>query len=231
MKQSVATKEFTCEHCERQFARESTILSHLCEQKRRWDEQTRPANRIAFAAWTQFYQQYQPSKKDKSYREFTKSTYYGGFIKFGIYCIDAKVVNPLAYSTWSIKEKIALDRWTSDKNYGKYLVEYLRLENSMEAVKRSIETLLNIGDSENIVLGDVLRLYSANKLCHLVTQGHISPWLLFNCDSGTAFLGQLNGDQLGMAYDYINPELWNIRFKRDGETTDEVKALLRQAGL
>jgi hypothetical protein len=230
MKQSRGT-DYGCEHCGRTFVRESTLATHLCEQKRRWDSQTHPASRIAFAAWTKFYNQFQPTKKDKSYREFTKSSYYGGFIKYGTYCIDAKVINPLAYLDWNIREKVALDNWTSDRHYGKYLIEYLKLENSMDAVKRSIETLLTISENENVQLGDVLRLYSTNKLCHLITQGHISPWLLFNSSSGTKFLSGLNADQLGMTYDYINPEQWSIRFKRDATTVNEVKTLLEQAGI
>jgi hypothetical protein len=230
MKQNAGT-DYGCEHCGRTFVRETTLATHLCEQKRRWDAQTQPASRIAFAAWTKFYNQFQPTKKDKSYREFTKSSYYGGFIKYGTYCIDARVINPLAYLDWNIREKVALDNWTSDRHYSRYLIEYLKLENSMDAVKRSIETLLTISENENVQLCDVLRLYSTNKLCHLITQGHISPWLLFNSDSGTNFLASLNPDQLGMTYDYINPEQWSIRFKRDAVTVKEVKTLLEQVGI
>jgi hypothetical protein len=231
MKQNAVTNAYGCEHCGRTFARESTIARHLCEQKRRWDEQTRPANRIAYAAWTKFYQQFQPSKKDRDYRAFIASSYYGGFIKFGTYCVDVRVVNPMAYLDWSIAEKVALDNWTSDKNYSKFLMQYLQLEDNMDAVKRSIETLLKIAEEQNIRLEDVLRLHSANKVCHLVTQGHISAWLLFNCDSGTDFLGTLNADQLGMIYEYINIDKWKIKFKRDEDKVNQVKSLLREAGL
>lgn len=231
MKQSAVTNHFSCEHCGRSFVRESTIARHLCEQKRRWDEQTRPANRIAYQAWKKFYEQFQPSKRDKDYRAFIASSYYGGFVKFGTYCVDARVVNPIAYLDWSLAEKIALDNWTSDRNYGRYLVEYLQLENNLDAVRRSIETLLKIAEDQNIRLEDVLRLYSTNKVCHLITQGHISAWLLFNCGAGTGFLEKLNSDQLGMIYEYINIDKWKIKFMRDQSSVDEVKNLLREAGL
>ena len=53
--------------------------------------------------------------------------------------------------------------------------------------------------------------------------------MLYQSNSGTDFLSTLNGDQIKMIFDYINPELWNIKFKRDVELVPQIKDLLKNA--
>lgn len=231
MNENVATEEFRCEHCNKTFIKPGTLLKHLCEPKRRWMDKDRPANRIAFIAWSKFYQQYQPRSKKKEYRDFTSSAYYGGFVKYGTYCVDVGVVNPLMYVDWLLKEKISLDNWASDKNYDRYLVQYMRLEDGMDAVKRSVETLLKFAEEDNLQLGDVLKFTNSNKICHKVVSGKISPWVLYNSDSGREFLSKLNEGHMQMIFEYINPDIWNIKFMRDRENVKDVQTLLRQAGI
>lgn len=225
------TEQFRCDHCNKTFIKPSTLLKHLCEPKRRWMDKDRPANRIAFAAWLKFYQQYQPRGKKKEYRDFTASPYYGGFVKYGTYCADVGVVNPLGYADWLLKDSVSLDNWASDRHYGRYLVEYLRLEDSMDAVKRSVETLLKISETESLQLGDVLKFTNTNKICHQIVAGRLSPWLLFNSTSGQEFLSNLNAGQTEMIFEYVNPDLWNIKFMRDKTAVTEVRSVLKAAGI
>lgn len=218
--------EYKCEHCNRVFARPNTMLKHVCEPKRRWDERERPANRIAFSAWLKFYQQLQPSKKRKEYTDFIKSAYYGGFVKYGIYCVDVGVINPLAYVDSLLKDKVALDNWNSDKQYTQYLIKYLRSENVYDAVKRSIETMLTISEQENVQLGDIFRYVNSNKICHKIINGKISPWLLYQSKTGIEFLTNINDDQRGLIFEYIDPERWQIKFLRDPEAIAVAKAVI-----
>lgn len=226
-----ATEEFRCDHCNKVFVKPGSLLKHLCETKRRWMEKDKPSNRIAFVAWSKFYQQYQPRGKKKEYVDFATSPYYKGFVKYGTYCVDVGVVNPLGYVDWLLKEKVSLDNWASDKHYGKYLVEYTRIEDGMDAVMRSVETLLKFAEDEELQLGDVLRYTNANKICHKIVSGKLSPWLLFNSDSGRYFLSTLNPGQTEMIFEYINPDIWTIKFMRDKENVNRVQTVLSQAGI
>jgi hypothetical protein len=231
MKKNVATNTHKCEHCGRSFVRESTLFTHLCEQKRRWTERDNPANRIAYSAWRQFYIQFQPTSKKKEIKDFIGSAYYGGFTKFGTYCVNVGVINPLNYVEWLLKDGTPLDNWCSDRIYNRYLIEYVRIENHMDAVKRTIEHMLKIAEEQNIQLSDVFRLIHSNKICHMIVNGHISPWVLYNSDGGQLFMSGLNQDQISMIFEYINPDLWNIKFKRHGDEVAEVKTLLKAAKL
>jgi hypothetical protein len=228
MSKTVVDDERRCEHCGRTFQRDNTLLKHLCEPKRRWMDRDRPANRIAHAAWQQYYQTCHPNKRNLEYTDFMRSAYFSAFVKFGGYCVDIRAVNPSAYVTYLIKNRTPIDNWNSDRNYTKYLIEYLRLEDGMEAVRRSIDHMLTLSEQENISLLDVLRFVNPNRICHMITVGHISPWVLYNSDSGREFLSKLNEDQSALVMDYIDPERWQIKFMRETGQVNEIKALLKQ---
>jgi hypothetical protein len=219
----------TCQHCNRSFVRESTLIKHLCEQKLRWQERDRPQNRIAYDSWLTFYSRIQPGKKKKDYKAFAESAYYSAFLRFGTYCVNVKVVNVAEYLNHLLSNNVSIDNWSSDSVYTKYLTQYLRTEDAYDAVKRSIKTMLEIADAENIRLQDVLNYYNKNKLCHLISTGHISPWVLYLSDSGNTFLSELNMDQRAVIWEYIDTERWNIKFKRDLVLMNEIKTVIDMA--
>lgn len=232
MKETGATpnSKYGCEFCGRTFVRETTVLKHICEYKHRWQEKDKPGNRIAYQLFLQFMKQNSAAKKPKPYEEFIKSPYYIAFIKFGIYCIDVKCLNPSRFIDWLVKNKIKIDDWCSDQVYTNFLCEYMRVEDPLDAISRSIETTITMGQELNIKNYDVLRYGNTNKICYLITTGKISPWLLYQSTSGVNFLGNLTTDQQALIMDYINPELWAIKFKKVPEKVTEVKEILKVAG-
>lgn len=219
-----------CEFCNRTFKRPTTLFIHICEGKHRWAEKDKHGPRIGFQAWLQFYAKNSMGKKNRTQEEFIKSAYYTAFIKFGTYCAGANVLNVSRYTDWLLKEQIRIDSWNQDSNYTKFLIEYIRVEDPMDALARSIETTINMSEPERILAHDLLRYGNPNKICYQITIGKISPWMLYQSDSGTEFLSTLNEDCVKIVIDYINPEQWAIKFKRDPEIAARVKGLLKQAG-
>ena len=69
-----------------------------------------------------------------------------------------------------------------------------------------------------------------NKRCYSITTGKLSPWMLYQSNSGTHFLDTLNEGHVKLIIDYINPEQWAIKFKRDADLTKRIKDTLREAG-
>ena len=63
---------YSCDFCNRKFLRESTIASHICEYKHRWQEKDKRGNQIGFQAWVQFYKSHTASNKNKTYLEYIK---------------------------------------------------------------------------------------------------------------------------------------------------------------
>lgn len=231
MKENEATKtKFSCDFCGRSFLRETTISKHLCEYKQRWINKDLQGNRIGFQAWLQFYKKNSSTKKKRTYEEFVKSAYYTAFVKFGTYCSDANVLNVGRFVDWLLKNQVKIDSWNTDKNYTKFLIEYLREEDPLDAVARSIETTQKLAETETIQTKDVLRYANRNRICYAITTGKISPWMLYQSESGTKMLDELDPTQIKMIIEYINPELWAIKFKRNQDKVIEVKELLLTAG-
>jgi lipid A disaccharide synthetase len=54
--------------------------------------------------------------------------------------------------------------------------------------------------------------------------------MLYQSSSGVHFLSTLRDDQQKMIMDYINPEQWAIKFKRDSNMVEQVKELLNAGG-
>ena len=229
-KNSETKSEFSCEFCNRSFQRETTMIKHLCENKRRWQDKDQPGNRIGFQSWLNFYAKNTGTKKKKTYTDFTKSAYYIAFVKFGHYCVDIKCINVTRYADYLLRNKISIDNWCSDKNYTNFLIEYLRTEDAMDAIARSIETTIDLSKDVGIETRDCLRYANRNRLVHHITNGKISPWMLYQSESGIKFLEELDESHQKMIIDYINPEQWAIRFKRYPEVVSQVKELLNAAG-
>lgn len=205
-------------------------MNHLCESKRRWQDRDFPGNRIGFQTWVAFYKKNTTAKKVRSYVDFTKSAYYLAFVKFGHYCVNVKCINVTRYADWLLKNSIKIDSWASDTNYTKFIIEYLKAEDPMDAIARSIETAIERATEEGIQSKDYLRYGNRNRICHVITTGKISPWMLYQSESGVNLLGQLDESQQKMILDYINPEQWAIKFKRNSSIIPQVKALLQEGG-
>ena len=235
MKKSSSTKktavnENSCEFCKRSFVKETTLLKHICEYKHRWLERDKRGNRIGFQSWLQFYERHTTNKKVKTYEDFIKSAYYTAFAKFGTYCIDVNALNVPRYVDYLLKEKIKIDTWASDTNYNKFLIEYLQMEDPHDAIHRSVETCIELSKDQNIQQHDVLRYGNRNRILYCITTGKISPWLLFQSESGVKLLDEISPDQLKLIYDYINPVKWAIIFSKDKTKVNEINSLCKELG-
>lgn len=229
MKKTTETN-FSCDFCNKSFARESTIAKHMCEKKRRWNEQDLPGNRIAFQSWLKFYAKNTANTKKRSYLDFIHSSYYLGFVKFGHYCVDIKCINVNRFVDWLLKNNKHLDKWASDTFYTEFIIDYERTEDPLDALARSIETTSEIAKEYGVPTHDCLRYVNRNKLCQEITAGRISPWMLYHSASGIQLIEDLDETQQKIILDYIDPEKWAIRFKRYTDSVTQVKDLLKQGG-
>lgn len=225
-----AETNFVCDFCNKTFQREQSVFKHMCETKRRVHDKDKTSNRIAFQCWLAFYNKNTNSRKPKTYLDFAKSAYYIAFLKFGNYCTSINAINIPRYLDWLLENKVSVDMWTSDQIYTRYLIHYLKNEDPLDAIARSIETTLTLAEESNIKAGDYLRYGNKNRICHVITSGRISPWLLFQSVSGIEFIETLDQSQQLLIFDYINPEQWAIKFLRSKDSVNQVKDLLKQAG-
>jgi len=87
---------------------------HLCEEKRRWQEEKETGVQFGLQAYLRFYELTQGSAKMKSYTDFVASPYYRAFVKFGRHMVGIRAVNSKMFIDWVIKENKKLDLMNMD---------------------------------------------------------------------------------------------------------------------
>ncbi len=225
----MATEKILCKYCGKEFRRESTLLAHQCEPKRRWLQEKETGVQFGLRAYLHFYETMQGSAKNKSYKDFVTSSYYSAFVKFGQYIVQIRAVNPHAYIDWTIKNVKKLDQWTKEIHYETFLYEYLRKEHPNDALDRSFSEMQKWADSVEKPFNTIFAEGGFNKVCNMITNGRISPWIIYNCDSGVEFLSKLSDIQVKLVYKYIDPDFWQQKFKNYVADTEFIKLVLLEA--
>jgi hypothetical protein len=221
---------FTCGYCDKTFSRESSIEVHMCEPKRRRLQRDDRGVQLGLQAYVRFYETMQGSAKNKTFDDFETSSYYRAFVKFGHYCVNTRVINPERFMAWLLKQQKKIDKWCSDQIYTEYLVNYLTLEAVDDALARAMEYGLDWAEKTNNPAHDCLRYGNANAICHAITAGRISPWVIYNSESGQKFLGDLSSDQVTMIWIYIDSDVWQKKFQTYPADQEYSKEMLKQAG-
>ena len=210
--------------------KESSLAVHSCEPRRRRMEKDEAGVRLGFMSYLKFYELTQGSARLKTHDDFCESPYYRAFVKFGRYCVDIRAVNPERFMTWLLKNNKKIDHWGRDTLYTEYLVEYLRVENVNDALARAMEFGLDWAEQNGHPAEDCLRYGNTNAMVYAVTAGRISPWIVYNCDSGQKFLGELDATQIAMVWPYIDSEVWMKKFADYVADQEYVKEMLAKAG-
>jgi hypothetical protein len=185
---------------------------------------------LGFQSYLRFYEIAQAGKKVKTYDEFCESPYYRAFVKFGRYCVATRSVNPRQFTEWLLKNNKKIDNWASDKVYTEYLLDYLKVEAVDDALARSVEYSIDWSEKNSAPAHDCLRYGSTNVLCYAITAGRVSPWVIYNSESGQKFLGELNTEQVAMIWPYIDSDVWQKRFADRPEDVEYAKQILKTAG-
>jgi hypothetical protein len=175
----------------------------------------------------------QGSAKLKSYSDFVESPYYSAFVKFGRHIVAVRAVNPRVFIDWVIKENKKLDHWTHEKVYLEYLHAYLKKEAVQDALERALIEMQEYADEIKTLatFNDYFRYGNSNRICHHIINGRVSPWIVFNCQSGVDFLSSLGEEQVAIILPWIDPDFWQRKFTDYVADTEWVKMILKEAGL
>ena len=221
---------FQCQYCKKDFQRETSLAVHLCEAKRRRQEQNERGVQLGLQAYLRFYETTQGSAKLKTFDDFAESPYYRAFVKFGRYCVNIRAINPARFIDWVLKQNKKIDHWCRDSIYTEYLLDYLKVEAVSDALARAIEFSIEWGEQKQSPPHDCLRYGNSNAMCAAVAAGRISPWVIFNCDSGQKFLSELNVEQVAMIWPYIDADIWQRKFKDYPADQEWAREMLTKAG-
>jgi hypothetical protein len=221
---------YICKYCKLSFQRESTLAVHVCEPKRRAQQENDPAVQLGFKAYLRFYELSQGSAKLKTYEDFCQSPYYTAFVKFGRHTRAIRALKLTQFVDWLLKNNKKLDHWCKDSYYAEFLLTILKTEQASDALTRFLEQAQDLADKANIDIKDILRSGPKNTLCYEITQGRISAWVLYNTNSGLEFLENLNSEQEALIIAFIDPDFWSKRFRDYKADAEWIRHILTEAG-
>lgn len=227
-------KTCKCKYCEKLFRKESTLVAHLCEPKRRWQQEKEVGVQLGLKSYLRFYEVTQGSAKLKSYADFINSSYYGAFIKYGRYCQSIRCINFTNFTDWLLRNNKKIDHWCKDSMYEEWLLEYLKKEAVQDALERALNEMLTYAEDHPELkngFNDYFRYGNGNRILYHISTGRISPWVVYNCASGVEFLGSITEEQVGIILPYIDPDHWQRKFKDYLADTEWTKDTLQKAGL
>lgn len=230
MNTELTKTENRCRYCDKVFQRESSLAVHVCEQKKRFQEQSEVGVQLALQAWLRFFEITQGSARFKTFEDFAQSPYYRAFVRFGRHIQAIRAVNPPRFVEWVIRQNKKLDQWCQDKIYSEYLAQYVREEHVEDALARALEESINWEEETGNPARDYLRYGNANRICHAIVSGRVTAWILFNCDSGNEFLNNLNQEQIGIVYPWVDADFWAKKFQDYPADREYVKEMLTKAG-
>ena len=225
--------KYQCRYCLKSFAEETTLGIHICERKRRFQQENEIGVRWGFQAYIWFYETTQ-QVKPRTYEDFVDSAYYTAFVRYGRHCHSISCINFASFTSYLLKNNKKLDEWTKELFYSEWLFDYLRRESVRDALERSMQTMVNyMQDHPEYKNGyqDYFRLVNENRICYHVSTGRVSVWAVYNCESGQDFLGRLNTDQLSTIIGFIDPDFWQSKFNDCPEDTKFGRQILKMAGL
>lgn len=220
---------FKCEFCNKLFAKEKTLIVHICEKKRRHLAKDEKHVRAGFIAFQKFYKINQNSSKDKTFDEFVNSPYYTAFIKFGSFLINTAPIYTERFIDYVLKSGVKLDHWCRDELYETYLLDLIKTEPADGAIQRTIKTMMEWADKNDSAWEHYFQYVNLNRAVHDIKEGLISPWLVLNTNSGKNMLKNMNDEQLEIIGPYIDPQFWLKRFKTLPADAELVNDIVKEA--
>lgn len=224
-------KPYVCQYCGHGYTKESTLVAHVCEQKRRALAKTERHVVLGFDAYNRFYKLSQNIKGDKSYEDFCKSPYYNAFVKFGSFVSNVNPLYPDRFIDYVIRSGVKLDHWCRDELYDKYVIDLIKTEPVETALERSINHMVQWAHNQNSTWNHYLLYVSLNRAVFDIKDGKVSPWIILNSSNGKKLLQKFNDEQLLQIGTVMDIPYWLNRFKKLPADVELVKAVVKESSL
>ena len=226
------SKPYKCEYCNTSYSKESTLLVHVCEKKRRALQRDEKRVQTGFYAFNQFYKLGTGAMKDKTYEDFCKSPYYNAFVKFGSFVTNVRPLYPEKYIDYIVTSGIKIDKWCDEAVYEKYATELIQREDVTVALERSINTMVEWSkENAPAVWNHYFDYVNLNRAVFHIKDGKMSPWLILNSESGKKMMAKFNEEQLSIVYQIMDPAHWSKVFKNKPSDLTLAKSIITECKL
>jgi hypothetical protein len=199
----------------------------MCRNKKRYLQKDEQHVRLALKFFNDWYRISMGSKGTKDYAEFVKSQYYGAFVRFGLYVLEARVIAPERYLEWLIKHQKPVDIWCKDSVYNKYLAE----QSKKETAERALERYVIHADRWSERTGQHWTAYwqqvQPYTLVNDIKMGKISPWVFLGHQPAKERLFDLPSELLNDIADTVDLSFWTRKIDLNKPTVKWIGEMLQ----
>jgi 5-methylcytosine-specific restriction endonuclease McrA len=224
-------EEFSCQYCKRIFSSEKTVIKHLCEQRRRFQQKDAPFARFGFTAFTEINNHISGKNNPKSEEDFRQSALYLACLRWGHFVIDIHCMDAKEYLKWLLKMNIPIDHWNKDEIYDCWLQYWIFLENPWEAFERSIKRITSWAEEFKESYKDYFRKAGTARIITDIRNGAISGWLVFSSESGKEWMTSLNSGELELVWEWLHASRWKVRFEKMNDEFDQINYMNKTIGI
>jgi hypothetical protein len=223
----------TCEFCKKSFAQERTLISHVCETKRRHQLKSDPQVRAAYETYAHMYQVLHPTRKGMSptYPEFVSSSLWSTLVKFHHWCQEQLVQEPAAFVSWLLNQNVPPHAWCDRIRYDEFLKHLLMSEPALQALNRSLRVIHDWHLNTQRPYSEFFEHNNCNLITSWIQQGRISAWLLYNSVTAEKYFVRCTPEQLNLIQQIAPITSWKVKFLRNQTECDEIRLTLSEAGL
>ena len=138
-------------------------------------------------------------------------------------------LKPERYTEHLIRTGVKLKQWSTDKQYDKYLKEYVRKEPGLKALERTVIYLAGWGKENETDWQNYFTEVSPSRAVHDLRSAKVSPWILYLSSTGDNLLKRFNSEQVKMIEDIIESPFWLKLFTANKEEVNEPKQACKDA--
>lgn len=226
-----AKNEHVCDFCKRTFTAEDKLLIHVCEPKRRHQQRDEKPVKFAFIAYQHFFRHSMRGKPLPSYESFAKNNLYLAFVRFGRYVQDINAVNPLGFVDFLLHVTAPIDKWISPTLYNTYIRELNKNETPLDALERNILLMQTWARDTGNDWREFFHKVEPPLAALWISNGRISPWMLFVAASAHDLMQRLQADQTALIERSIDPEFWRLKIERHQHDVEIIREVLAEHGI
>jgi hypothetical protein len=202
----------------------------MCIKKQRHLDANHTGPKLGFRCFQRFFELTTRSVKQKTLMEFIDSPFYVDFVKFGNHLDSLRPIYIEKYIDFVVVNSVKLKDWTKDFVYDLYIENLIKTEPADKAVERSVSTIAEWCEKNNIEFNNFFNVVNANEASFIIKTGKISPWILYLSSTGGNLIDRFNEEHGKIVGEIIDPGFWMRKFKKS-EEVDYIKSLLEQSGI
>lgn len=228
---SKTSKTQQCEFCKASFAKEETLLSHMCDKKKRFMTKDDKIPRLAFTIFNRFHAYSFRTSKTKTLDSFIDSRLYNDFISFAKYVNDVDPINLNKFIEFLVTTQTPIKKWKSPNVYEIYVRELCKQESASAALERNFLLMQQWATETGEQWYDFFRLANTNLLVLWISIGRVSPWIIYTSASAMAMMDRFSDDQIDIVQRALDPVFWSKKLNSNQDDVDFIREQLDLVGL